>query len=142
MRRSSCSRSVVVLSGITIRTGCPINRPTMARLIPVLPLDGSRIVCPGAMAPEAAASASIERAIRSLTDPVGFAPIFANSRTAGLGESLPSSTIGVWPMASMTSPRMRVGGRLAAIGLGPTSGHGRQEDDWSSGPTAVFSPPA
>jgi hypothetical protein len=112
---------VVVLSGITIRTGYPIRAPIMARLIPVLPLDGSRMVCPGRSAPDATASASIERAIRSFTEPVGFAPsIFANSRTPGRGASRRSSTIGVWPMAATMSPRI--------IGLVGPSSHGGQQN--------------
>jgi len=102
--RRSWVRSAVVLSGITTRTGWPSREPIIARLIPVLPLDGSRITCPGCSAPEVSASKTMARAIRSLTDPVGFWPSsLAKSRTRACGASLWSSTIGVPPMAAMMS---------------------------------------
>ena len=95
-------RSGVVLSGITILTRWPKRAPMSARLMPVLPLDGSRIVWPSRRAPLASASATITWAIRSLTDPVGLAhSSLAKNRTAGLGEIRRSSTIGVWPMAAL-----------------------------------------
>ncbi len=44
----------------------------MPREIPVLPEVGSRMVCPGPIAPFSSASSIIARATRSLTDPVGL----------------------------------------------------------------------
>jgi hypothetical protein len=72
----------------------------IASEMPVLPDVGSRIVCPGRMSPLSSASSIIDRATRSLTDPVGLNDsIFAQIRTPGLGDSRRSSTSGVLPMA-------------------------------------------
>src|SRR6266545_409590 len=130
-RRSSCERSSVVLSGITIRTGWPSRAPSMARLMPVLPLDGSRIVWPLRSAPEARASSIIARATRSLSEPVGLAPSsLAQIRMRGDGDSRRSSTMGVWPMVATRSTCLPAlvdrGARV--IGLVGAAGHGRQQD--------------
>ena len=54
--------------------------------MPVLPEVGSRIVWPGAIAPFSSASSIIERATRSLTEPVGlWDSSFAQMRTPGFG---------------------------------------------------------
>jgi hypothetical protein len=42
--------------------------------MPVLPEVGSRIVCPGSIAPSASAASIIDFATRSFTDPVGLCP--------------------------------------------------------------------
>src|SRR6266571_7000577 len=135
-RRKSAARSVVVLSGMTMRTGCPRSPPIIARLIPVFPEEGSRIVCPESSAPDASASSSIARAIRSLSEPVGLAPSsLAKSRTPG-GARCGSSTIGVLQMEATRSWPAPARPALD-IGLAHASGHGRQEDhgvvrpDWS-----------
>jgi hypothetical protein len=71
--------------------------------MPVLPEDGSMIVRPGARVPSASASATIRRAMRSLTEPAGFCPSsLARMRTSGLGLRALTSTIGVLPMRSST----------------------------------------
>ncbi len=72
--------------------------------MPVLPEVGSRMVCPGSMAPSASASSIIALATRSLTDPVGLRPSsLAKMRTQGcFGETRGSSTNGVLPTASTT----------------------------------------
>jgi hypothetical protein len=44
----------------------------MASEMPVLPEVGSRIVWPGRISPSSSARSIIERATRSLTDPVGL----------------------------------------------------------------------
>ena len=69
---SSSRRSPLTLAGITQRTGWPVSRPIIAIASPVLPLVGSRIVWPGRSEPSACAASSIARAIRSLTEPLGF----------------------------------------------------------------------
>src|SRR3954452_20261368 len=71
--------------------------------MPVLPDDGSRIVCPGRSRPCFSACSMIPRAMRSLTEPNGFwLSSFATIRTFGLGESTLTSIIGVLPISSST----------------------------------------
>ena len=54
--------------------------------MPVLPEVGSRIVWPGRISPFSSASSIIERATRSLTEPVGLRDSsLAQIRTPGLG---------------------------------------------------------
>ena len=73
--------------------------------MPVLPEVGSRIVCPGAIAPFSSASSISAFATRSLTEPVGLRDSsFAQIRTPGLGERRGSSTSGVLPIDCTTSP--------------------------------------
>jgi hypothetical protein len=80
-----------------------LRRQIMPSEMPVLPEVGSRIVCPGSMAPSASAASIIAFATRSLTEPVGLRPSsLAKTRTPGFGESAGSSTIGVLPTASRT----------------------------------------
>ena len=72
--------------------------------MPVLPLDGSIRVAPGASLPDFSASSTIALAIRSLTLPVGLWPSsLAQRRTSGRGDSRGSPTRGVLPMASARS---------------------------------------
>src|SRR5215204_1691911 len=72
--------------------------------MPVLPLDGSTRVAPGASLPVFSASSTIALAMRSLTLPVGFWPSsLAHRRTPGRGDSRGSPTRGVLPMASARS---------------------------------------
>src|SRR4051794_11002969 len=74
-----------------------------ASAIPVLPLDGSRMVWPGCRRPLFSACSIIDLAMRSLTDPNGFWPSsLATMRTSGLGDSRLTSTIGVLPIMSRT----------------------------------------
>src|SRR3954469_24195327 len=81
--------------------------------MPVFPEVGSRIVCPGWIAPLASASSIMYFATRSLTDPVGLRPSsFAQRRTSGLGVSRGSSTSGVLPIASRTFSKWPPQGRL------------------------------
>ena len=73
--------------------------------MPVLPEVGSRIVCPGPIAPFSSASSIKARATRSLTEPVGLRDSsLAQMRTPGLGDSRGSSTSGVLPMDCTMSP--------------------------------------
>ena len=59
----------------------------MASEIPVLPEVGSRMVCPGAMAPFSSASLISALATRSLTEPVGLRDSsLAQMRTPGLAK--------------------------------------------------------
>ena len=82
-----------------------MRRQIIASEMPVLPEVGSRIVWPGAIAPRASASSIIERATRSLTEPVGLSlSSFAQMRTPGFGESCFSSTSGVLPIDATMSP--------------------------------------
>src|SRR5580698_4589268 len=73
--------------------------------MPVLPAVGSRIVCPGAIAPFSSASSISAFATRSLTEPVGLRDSsFAQMRTPGLGDSRGSSISGVLPIDCTRSP--------------------------------------
>ena len=68
----------------------------IASEMPVLPDVGSRMVCPGEIAPRSSASSIMALATRSFTEPVGLCDSsFAQTRTPGLGESRLSSTRGV-----------------------------------------------
>src|SRR5215217_5989813 len=90
--------------------------------MPVLPLDGSTRVAPGARRPAFSASSTMARAMRSLTLPVGLWPSsLAHSRTPGRGESLGSPTSGVLPIASARSSCRTAGSAPA--------GHGREDGD-------------
>src|SRR5215475_598770 len=92
--------------------------------MPVLPLVGSRSSRPGSSSPARSAASTIERAMRSLIEPVGFWPSsFAKSRTSGLGLSRGSSTSGVFPTRS-SSPAA-----VAALDTGRPAGHGGEQDD-------------
>src|SRR3954452_3174463 len=74
-----------------------------ASAIPVLPLEGSRMVWPGCRRPLFSACSIIDLAMRSLTDPNGFWPSsLATMRTSGLSDSRLTSTIGVLPIMSRT----------------------------------------
>ncbi len=78
-------------------------RAIAASAIPVLPDDGSTIVCPGRSTPSFSACSIIALAMRSLTEPNGFwLSSLARMRTFGLGESEDTSTIGVLPIRSST----------------------------------------
>ena len=71
--------------------------------MPVLPDDGSMMVCPGVSAPSFSAVSIIDRAMRSFTEPKGFwLSILARMRTRGLGERTLTSTSGVLPIMSST----------------------------------------
>ena len=65
-------RSILIVSGITILTGYPNAAPTIANPMPVLPLVGSIIVCPGFRRPSASACWIMLKAIRSFTLPPGL----------------------------------------------------------------------
>src|SRR3954453_9939304 len=81
--------------------------------MPVLPEVGSRIVCPGWIAPSASAPSIIALATRSLTEPVGLRPSsLAKIRTPGFGVIRGNSTSGVLPTASRTLPYRPPQGRL------------------------------
>jgi hypothetical protein len=85
-------------------SGWPRRRQIIASEMPVLPEVGSRIVCPGSMAPSASADWIIERATRSFTEPVGFWPSsLAKIWTPSFGERVGSSTSGVLPIAASRS---------------------------------------
>src|SRR5215212_1096615 len=76
-----------------------------ASAMPVLPDDGSRMVWPGASRPSFSARSIMARAMRSFTEPNGFwLSSLARMRTSALGESRLTSTSGVLPMRSSTSP--------------------------------------
>ena len=91
-----------------------MRRQIIASEMPVLPDVGSRIVCPGSIAPRASASSIIARATRSLTEPVGLAlSSFAQIRTSGFGESFFSSTSGVCPIDATMSSYLPPQGRLS-----------------------------
>src|SRR5215813_291951 len=99
--RSSVTRSLDTFSGITQTSRYPRSLATMARLMPVLPLVGSKIVSPGRNRPSASAARTIHSAARSLTLPVGLrSSSLAHSRTSAEGDSLGSPTRGVPPVAS------------------------------------------
>ena len=77
----------------------------IASEMPVLPEVGSRIVCPGEIAPFSSASSISARATRSLTEPVGLCDSsFAQMCTSGLGDSRGSSIRGVFPIDCTMSP--------------------------------------
>src|SRR3954467_15490345 len=71
--------------------------------MPVLPDDGSRMVCPGVSSPSFSAPSIIDLAMRSFTDPNGFwLSSLAIRRTDGLGLRRLTSTSGVLPIMSST----------------------------------------
>src|SRR5947209_768834 len=68
----------------------------MASAMPVFPLVGSRMRCPGTSSPVSSAASIIERATRSLTEPVGFcSPSLATMRTPSFGVDLTGSPDGL-----------------------------------------------
>src|SRR5919197_156658 len=72
--------------------------------MPVLPLDGSIRVAPGARRPDFSASSTIALAMRSLTLPVGlWLSSLAHRRTPGPDENFGKPTSGVLPIASTRS---------------------------------------
>src|SRR5438552_4891268 len=90
--------------------------------MPVLPDVGSRIVCPGAIAPFSSASSISARATRSLTEPVGLCDSsLAHTCTPGLGDSRGSSTSGVFPIDCTMSPYRPPQGRLLSRSAAITS---------------------
>src|SRR3954468_685200 len=101
----------------------------MASEMPVLPLEGSRIVRPGYRSPRSSAASIMASATRSLTEPVGFSDSsLASSRTPGRGERRVSSTSGVSP----TVARRPVCVVWCSVQLTPglyPSGHRRHHDD-------------
>src|SRR4051812_43571785 len=71
--------------------------------MPVLPDDGSRMVCPGISSPSFSAPSIIDLAMRSFTDPNGFwLSSLAIRRTDGFGLRRLTSTRGVLPIMSST----------------------------------------
>jgi len=96
-------RSIDTLSGMRMVMGLPVMRAMAASAMPVLPDDGSRMRWPFTSRPVAYARLIIAFAMRSFTEPNGFwFSNFANSRTAGDGESWLTSTSGVLPISSST----------------------------------------
>ena len=76
----------------------PRTFEAIASEIPVFPLVGSRIVEPGFSNPSRSAASIIERAVRSLIEPVGLrSSILAHKRTLGAGESRGKPMSGVLP---------------------------------------------
>src|SRR5438270_879632 len=97
----------------------------MANPMPVLPDEGSRIVCPGCSEPSASATSTMARAMRSFTEPVGFWPSsLARMRTPGLGLRAESSTSGVLPTRSSTDRCTVTWRRLRSA-----AGDGREDGD-------------
>src|SRR5688572_9747056 len=111
--------------------------------MPVLPEVGSRIDSPGAIRPSSSARPIVERATRSVAEPVGLCPWrCAYTVAPGLGLSRLSSTSGVFPIGWMMSPYLPPQGRLtrrdsstsesvawARDGAGSAAGHPRQDHD-------------
>src|SRR6266542_3802153 len=98
------TRSSLAFSGITAVSLYPLRAATMASEMPVFPEVGSRITDPGCSFPSTSAAFTMARAIRSLSDPVGFCPSsLAHRRTPGFGERRSMPTSGVSPMASRMS---------------------------------------
>ncbi len=74
---------------------------TIASEIPVLPEVGSSSVDPGFSSPSFSAWATMKKAARSLTEPVGLrSSSLAHSRAVGDGDSRGSPTSGVRPSES------------------------------------------
>src|SRR5689334_17354049 len=93
--------------------------------MPVLPDEGSRIVCPGCSVPSASAASTMATAMRSFTDPVGFWPSsLARMRTVGFGLRAERSTKGVLPTRSSTDRTAVMG-----CGLASAAGDGGQDGD-------------
>src|SRR2546422_3520543 len=89
------------MSGRTQSRRYPLARATIARLIPVLPLVGSRMVLSGDRSPLSSAAPIIYSAMRSFTLPVGFWPSsLAYISTPDFGEKRARRTSGVLPTAS------------------------------------------
>ncbi|CAM5631423.1 hypothetical protein SGRIM128S_05533 [Streptomyces griseomycini] len=73
----------------------------MASEMPVLPLVGSRMVQPGVRRPSFSACSIMNRAGRSLTEPVGLrSSSLAQMRASGDGDSRGRRTRGVLPTAA------------------------------------------
>ena len=97
----SWRRSVVTLSGITTVSRWPRSRAIMARLMPVLPLVGSRMIESEVSRPVRSRSSMSALAMRSFSEPVGLnASSFAQRTTLGLGDIRGMATSGVRPIAS------------------------------------------
>src|SRR5437773_10501337 len=89
------------MSGRTQSRRYPLARVTIARLIPVLPLVGSRMVLSDDRSPLSSAAPIIYSAMRSFTLPVGFWPSsLAYISTPDFGEKRARRTSGVLPTAS------------------------------------------
>src|SRR5919106_466673 len=96
----------------------------MAKPIPVLPDDDSMMTWPGFSVPSFSASSTIDRAMRSFTEPPGFWPSsLARMRTDGFGLRALTSTSGVLPISSSTLPRTAIGAPFLP------AGDGRQDRD-------------
>ena len=98
------------VSGMTITVRNPIEAPTSARPMPVLPAVPSTIVPPGLSAPRATASRTIQSAARSLTDWPGF----RNSALPRISQPVASDgprrrISGVFPTAAARSLWMLMG---------------------------------
>jgi len=63
---------MLMVSGMVRITLYPLERPTAARPIPVLPLVGSIMVAPGCISPFSSASFIMNRATLSLALPAGL----------------------------------------------------------------------
>src|SRR5579864_2807960 len=100
--------------------------------MPVFPDDGSSRVSPGERRPSFSASSTIERAIRSFTDPPGFWPSsLIRMRASGLGLSELTSTRGVSPMRSRMlvtcAMDLPFASRPGEGDATSAAGHGRQD---------------
>src|SRR3990172_7630272 len=123
--RRSASRSGVTLSGRTQRSRYPLARATIARLIPVFPLVGSRIVLSGVSSPSFSAALTMYRAMRSFTLPVGLWPSsLAYTATPGFGLRCRRRTSGVLPMVSRIDSQSMV---AAGASLARAAGQRRQD---------------
>src|SRR3954471_12110242 len=81
----------------------------MASEMPVLPDVGSSTVTPGRSSPSFSAAATMYRAARSFTDPVGLSvSSFAQSRTSGDGDKRGSPTSGVRPTDSSSESNRKL----------------------------------
>jgi hypothetical protein len=92
------------VSGITMTVRNPIDAPTSARPIPVLPAVPSTMVPPGRSVPLAMASRMMKSAARSFTDWPGF----MNSALPRISHPVASLTLfsrisGVFPTAAARS---------------------------------------
>ena len=99
LRQSSFSR--LVCRRTTMRHRSPSSDAIMASPMAVLPEEFSTTVSPARKAPSRSAFSIMNRAIRSLTLPIGFMnSILANVSPANPSTARRSLTIGVQPTAS------------------------------------------
>ena len=103
--------SWLCVSGITITVRKPMDAPTSARPMPVLPAVPSTIVPPGRSEPSAMACRMMLSAARSLTDWPGF----MNSALPRISQPVASESLrrrirGVLPIASASVEWMVMGG--------------------------------